>query len=105
MTPFYYQELGLNQIKEKFNTCDRLIYQLCTGGGKTAIFSFLSKWWIETHQTNVLILAHRTELVAQTEETLNAIGIGSEIVLSKSKTLKHHSRVYIGMVETANNRL
>lgn len=105
MQPFPYQQKGLDEIKEKFQSCDSLVYQLCTGGGKTAIFSFLTKWWIETHQSNVLILAHRTEILSQTEETLSAIGIGSEVVSSKVRHLKHHSRVYIAMVETANNRL
>lgn len=105
MQPFPYQQKGLDEIKEKFQSCNRIVYQLCTGGGKTAIFSFLTKWWIGEYGSNVLILAHRTELLEQTESTLNEIGIGSEVVSSKSKHLKHHSRVYISMVETANNRL
>jgi superfamily II DNA or RNA helicase len=105
MTPFYYQQQGIDEIVAKFETCDRVLYQLATSGGKTAIFSFLCKWWIENHDTNVVILAHRTELIEQAEATLGAIGIGSEPLTAGVKRLKHHSRVYISMVETANNRL
>jgi len=105
MNPYEYQQRGINEIIEKFDTKDRLLYQLATSGGKTAIFSFLSKWWIENHSTNVLIVAHREELIGQAEKTLCDIGIGSETITSKVKHPKHHSRVYIAMVETANNRL
>lgn len=105
MKPYPYQEQGLSEIKEKFNSCNRVLYQLGTGGGKTAIFSFLIQWWLETHTSNVLILCHRTELVSQSEETLNRIGIGSEPIVSKVRNPAHHSRVYIGMIETAYRRL
>jgi len=105
MTPHEYQKRGIDEIIAKFATCDRVLYQLATGGGKTAVFSFLTQWWLQNHNTNVLILAHRTELIDQTESTLSAIGIGSEPITARVKTPKHHSRVYISMVETANNRL
>jgi superfamily II DNA or RNA helicase len=105
MQPFYYQQRGLDEIIEKFNEWDRVCYSLATSGGKTAIFSFLSKWWINNTKTNILILAHRSELITQAEATLSKIGIGSEVVFAKHKKLKHHSRVYISMVETADRRL
>lgn len=105
MQPYPYQRTGLLEIIEKFKTNDRILYQLATAGGKTAIFSFLTKWWISKHDTNVLILCHRTELVTQTEATLSALGIGSEPITAGVSKPKHRSRVYIGMIETANNRL
>lgn len=105
MQPFYYQQHGIDEIINQFNEHDKICYQLATSGGKTAIFSFLSKWWIDNYKTNVLILAHRVELITQAEATLNSMCVGSEIVLAKHTKPKHHSRVYISMVETANNRL
>lgn len=105
MKPYPYQQQGLDEIIDKFERSNRVLYQLGTGGGKTAIFSFLIKWWLENHSSNVLILCHRTELVSQSEETLSRIGIGSEPIISKVKNAVHHSRVYIGMIETAHKRL
>ena len=105
MQPYYYQQRGLDEIIAEFSNHDRVLYQLATAGGKTAIFSFLTKWWVETHGTNILILCNRTELVRQTETTLSAIGIGSELLIAGVSKLHHHSRVYVSMVETANNRL
>lgn len=105
MNPYPYQERGISEIWKKFEHHNRIIYQLCTGGGKTAIFSFVIQDWLRNQNTNVIVLCHRTELVSQTEETLSAIGIGSEVIIDKVKRAKHHSRVYVAMVETANNRL
>lgn len=39
-----------------------LLYQLPTGGGKTVIFSDLTKKYIESFKEKVLILTHRIEL-------------------------------------------
>lgn len=105
MKPYPYQQAGLDEIINKFETNNRVLYQLGTGGGKTAIFTFLIEWWLKNHTSNVLILCHRTELITQSEETLNRIGIGSEPIVSKVKNAAHHSRVYIGMIETAYRRL
>jgi superfamily II DNA or RNA helicase len=105
MKPYPYQQSGIDEIIQKFETKNRILYQLSTGGGKTAIFSFLIKWWMENNPSNVLVLCHRTELISQTEHTLSSIGIGSEPIISRVKYAKHHSRVYIGMIETASRRL
>jgi superfamily II DNA or RNA helicase len=105
MQPYPYQLRGITEIQEKLSDHKSVVYQLCTGGGKTAIFSFISQWWLSTKTSNVLILAHRTELISQTEETLSAIGIGSEPITAKVRAPVHHSRVYIAMVETAYRRL
>lgn len=103
--PFPHQQKSINEIFEKFNTCNKVLYQLSTGGGKTFVFSFLTKMWINTFGGKVLILCHRTELVEQTFKSLNQIGITCELVTSKVKYLKHNCQVYISMIETANNRL
>lgn len=105
ITPFDYQKRGLNEIWSKQKQKDRILYQLSTGGGKTFIFSFLAKHWIEKKQSRILILCHRTELVDQTIKSLNKIGVTCEAVTSKVKKLNHSSQCYVAMVETANNRL
>jgi superfamily II DNA or RNA helicase len=103
--PFPFQRKSLNEIYDMFKTKRRILYQLSTAGGKTFIFSFLTKFWIDKYDKRVLILCHRIELVKQTVDSLNKIGVSCEAVTSKTNYLKHHSMVYVAMIETAYNRL
>jgi len=103
--PHDYQIDGLNNIYKKFKSRDKVLYQLSTGGGKTFVFSFLTKWWVKMHDKKVLILCHRRELIEQTIESMNKIGVTCEAVTSKTSRLKHNSDCYVAMVETAYNRL
>ncbi len=100
-----HQQKSVNEILDKFQTHQRILYQLPTGGGKTIVFSFLAKHWVTKTNKKVLILCHRIELVNQTIASLNKIGLTCEAVTSKVKTLKHNCSIYVAMVETANNRL
>ena len=102
---YEHQQNSVNEILEKFQINQRLLYQLPTGGGKTIVFSFLAKYWIEKTNKRVLILCHRIELVNQTIASLNRIGLTCESVTSKVTKLKHNCNVYVAMIETANNRL
>jgi len=103
--PFKYQEYGINEILDKFKTKQRVLYQLSTGGGKTFIFCFLTKKYIEYTNQKILILCHRTELINQTIASMTRIGVTCEEVTSKTKELNHLSNCYVAMVETANKRL
>lgn len=102
---YEHQQKSVNEILQKFQTNQRILYQLPTGGGKTIVFSFLAKHWIEKTNKKVLILCHRIELVNQTIASLQKIGLTCESVTSKVKNLKHNCNIYVAMVETANNRL
>lgn len=102
---FNYQQKMIDEVIQNFKSQDKGIIQLNTSGGKTVIFSFFIKWFLSWSQKNVLVLAHREELVTQAEETLNELNVGSEVYFSKTRRLKHHSRVYLSMIETASRRL
>lgn len=107
-TAFPYQRDSLNKIWFGFHKENKktLLYQLPTGGGKTFVFSFLTKKWVEVfNPQKVLILCHKTELVSQTVESLNRIGVSCEKVISTTRKLKHNAEVYVAMIETANKRL
>ena len=103
--PYPHQAKSIDEIFQKFQVNQRVLYQLPTGGGKTFVFSFLTKKWVEKTNKKVLILCHRIELVNQTIASLNEIGLTCEAVTSKTKALNHKSDVYVGMVQTINNRL
>ena len=84
-----------------------LLYQLPTGGGKTVIFSDITKRYIEEWGKKVLILTHRIELSVQTSKQLNAIGVRNKVINSEVKNLNDQEEYscFIAMVETLNNRL
>ena len=105
MKPKKYQRQGIDDIFQVLKNEDRVLYQLPTGGGKTFLFSFLSKEFIGSSNKKVLILAHRTELIQQTVNTLFNIGVRSESVVASKKYLNHSSQVYVSMVQTLLNRV
>jgi superfamily II DNA or RNA helicase len=109
-TLYPFQQRTVNQIIEelKENGTDyNLLFQLPTGGGKTVIFSEITKNYIETWKKKVLILTHRIELSVQTAKQLSAIGVTNKIINSEVKTLDDQGdyNCFIAMVETLNNRL
>ena len=109
-TLYPFQQRTVDQIiaelKENGNDFN-LLFQLPTGGGKTVIFSEITKRYIETWEKKVLILTHRIELSVQTSKQLSAIGVSNKIINSEVKTLDDQGEYncFIAMVETLNNRL
>ena len=102
---YEYQQQGIDDIIEKFNIHSRIMYQLSTGGGKTFIFSFLTKWWVQNKNQKVIINCHREELIHQTVKSLAKIGVPCQAILSKTKRVDHNCMVYVAMIDTAYNRL
>lgn len=80
------------------------MFQLSTGGGKTFIFSHIAKMAADKGK-RVLILVDREELIQQTTASLIKMETPSEGVTAKKRKLQHFANVYVGMVETAYNRL
>jgi len=105
MKPYPHQEISIKEILSHFETQKRVLFCLATGGGKTAVFSFLSKQFIKQTGKKVLIVAHRDELINQTAVTLRNIGVTVETVVASKKSLNHLSKAYVAMVRTLINRL
>ena len=105
MKPYLDQEKSINDVLNHFDIEQKLLFQLPTGGGKTACFSFISKRFIKKYGGKVLVLAHRDELINQTLATLRTIGVTCESVVSSKKSLNHLSDIYVAMVKTLENRL
>lgn len=105
-----YQVAAIDQIFERmrqFPNKYNLLFQLPTGGGKTVIFSEISKKYIEETGKKVLILTHRIELCGQTSRMLDEVRVPNKIINSKVKDLEDDLdyNCYVAMVETLNNRL
>jgi superfamily II DNA or RNA helicase len=105
MKPYPHQEKSIKEILLHFESQNRVCYNLATGGGKTAVFSFLAKEFIKKTGNKVLIVAHREELINQTSETLRTIGVSVETVVASKKSLNHLSHTYVAMIQTLRKRL
>ena len=100
-----YQQRGINELRSKISYNRSVLFQLATGGGKTFIFSFFVKEYLEKCEGNVLILVHRKELLQQTIASLQKIGIEAETIDSDNKTPDFSNRVFVAMVQTISKRL
>jgi superfamily II DNA or RNA helicase len=100
-----YQKNGIDELTQKINSNRSVLFQLATGGGKTFIFSFFVKKWLEENEGNVLILVHRKELLHQTMQSLAKIGVDSENIDADNKNPAFAGRVFVAMVQTIQRRL
>lgn len=103
----------LGDIDRIFNRLDNaphnyhLLYQLPTGGGKTVIFSEITRRYLEQHDKKVVVLTHRIELCKQTSKMLTGFGVKNKIINSTIKDLPDQDdySCFVAMVETLKNRL
>ena len=105
-----YQQADIDHVFERLANCPsnyNLLYQLPTGGGKTVIFSEITRRYIEMTGKKVLILTHRIELSVQTDRMLQEFGVTSKVINSSVKTLPDQAdyNCFVAMVETLKNRL
>ena len=99
-----YQEEMLIRIKLEFSKGNRrIVLQLPTGGGKTAMFSSISKMAIDKGNS-VLIITDRKELLKQSGNTLELFGVTPFLLTSKTRALQPGS-LCVAMVETIKARL
>ena len=109
-TLYDYQLQDLKAIFEHLDqTSDtsNLLYQLPTGGGKTVVFSEITRRFISHRNKKVVVLTHRIELSHQTSKMLKGFGVKNKIINSDVKELRDEDAYmcYVAMVETLNNRL
>ena len=106
-------EYQLGDIDKIFQRLDNaphnyhLLYQLPTGGGKTVIFSEITRRYLEKHNKKVVVLTHRIELCKQTSKMLKGFDVNNKIINSTIKELpdqKDYS-CFVAMIETLKNRL
>lgn len=84
-----------------------LLYQLPTGGGKTVIFSEITRRYLEKYNKKVVVLTHRIELCKQTSKMLKGFDVKNKIINSIVKELPDQDEYscFVAMVETLKNRL
>lgn len=78
--PYDYQLEGINEIRRAFARGHRrVLYQLATGGGKTAVFGFIARAVAERRK-NTWVIAHRDNLVRQASRSLGDLGVSHGII-------------------------
>jgi superfamily II DNA or RNA helicase len=98
-----YQQQGVDALRAAFRAGKRApLYSLPTGGGKTVVFSHVTKASV-AKGNNVLILVHRAELLRQTSRTLTAWGVPHGMIAPGYPMTAQ--RVQIASVQTAVRRL
>ncbi|BDW94070.1 DEAD/DEAH box helicase [Allomuricauda sp. XS_ASV26] len=109
-TLYGYQEEDLNKIftqLDKLPEGTNILYQLPTGGGKTVVFSEITRRFIQQTGKKVMVLTHRIELSKQTSKMLKGFGVANKVINSEVKELYDQDdyMCFVAMVETLNNRL
>lgn len=107
---YKFQEEAISEITKRISSISEgynLLYQLPTGGGKTVIFSEITRRYLQATGKKVLILTHRVELCHQTSDMLTDFGVKNMIISSKIKEVEDDNDImcFVAMVETLNNRL
>jgi superfamily II DNA or RNA helicase len=107
---YAYQQKAIDEILRRIDEHPskyNLLYQLPTGGGKTVIFSEITRRYIQSTGKKVLILTHRVELCKQTAQMLNEFGVNNKVIDSavKEMPVPNDYMCFVAMVETLNNRL
>lgn len=105
-----FQEAAIQEISRKLNELEdnhNVLFQLPTGGGKTVIFSEITRRYVKSTGKKVLILTHRIELCKQTSRMLSEFNVDNMIIDSKVKSVSDGNDyiAFVAMVETLNNRL
>lgn len=98
-----YQEQGVADIRAAFQQSRRVLYVLSTGGGKTLLFSYISRG-VYQNRKRVLILAHRRELLKQISSALGQWNVPHGILDAQARGIPRHP-VVVGSVFTVYRRL
>lgn len=76
-----YQEEAVKRIRESFRVNKSVLFRLDTGGGKSAILSYISML-CSNGGKHVMILVHRKNLVSQISSALAAYGVMHDVIAS-----------------------
>lgn len=85
-----YQQLAKEKIFSKWNCVDNILYQMPTGTGKTRLFTSIIRdinVWGLRHNINyqILIIAHRSELIEQSSRSLDKYHIKHGVLAGTMK--------------------
>jgi len=98
-----YQSAAVEQLRAAYRRGKRApVYTLPTGGGKTLVFSYITRNAVN-HGSRVLILVHRAELLRQASTTLTRWGVDHGCISPHYPTTSQ--MVQVASVQTVVRRL
>ena len=101
-----YQNEGIRKIFEawdpKRSNLKNVLFQILTGTGKTTVFSEIVR---KAHLKDkfILIVVHRTELIDQISDRLQAFGVSVGIISAGNKA-KPDKAVQVATIQTLSRR-
>lgn len=98
-----YQVELVDRVRAKMRVSRRVLLQLATGGGKTAIASFIVKSAVQ-RGGKVWFICHRDFLVEQTEKTFRSAGVECSFI-AQGRWFNPWVPVQVAMVNTLSNRI
>ena len=101
-----YQLAICERVKEAFEAHRSVMMQMPTGTGKTVVLVELVKRYLDTisyQRCQVLIVAHRIELIDQIGEHLRGYGIGYGVIAGGRKT-KEAEPVMVASIQTLSSQ-
>lgn len=99
-----YQREGVDALRAAYrDRCRAPLYALPTGGGKTLVFSYITKGAVARGK-RVLILVHRSELLRQASRSLTAWGVPHGCIVAGAQGMTGH-HVQVASVQTVVRRL
>ncbi len=101
-----YQQLAKEEIFNKWNCVDNILYQMPTGTGKTRLFTSIIRdinVWGLRHNINyrILIIAHRSELIEQSSRSLDKYRIKHGVLAGTMKDKRDLTRaIQVASIQT-----
>mgnify|MGYP001145496660 CR=1 FL=1 len=104
-----YQQLAKEEIFDKWNCVNNILYQMPTGTGKTRLFTSIirdiSVWGLR-HNINyrILIIAHRSELIEQSSHNLDKYHIKHGVLAGTMKGKRDLTQaIQVASIQTITN--
>ena len=91
-----YQQEAVEAIFEEWKTNKSTMIVIPTGGGKTVIFSEVARQLYESGK-RILMLAHRGELLEQTQDKFLKFGVESVLEKAESKANPETDNVVVAV--------
>jgi superfamily II DNA or RNA helicase len=99
----WYQREAVESILEDLKQTRKTVCVMATGLGKTQIFCRLAVDWITRNDSDVLVLAHRDELVMQAVNRFRQFGVEADIEQAELKA-SPYARVVVASVNTLRSK-
>jgi superfamily II DNA or RNA helicase len=97
-----YQQTAVENVRNAFKAHRRVLLVMATGAGKTVTFSYICNG-AQARGNNVLILAHRQELLDQISAALQQFGVRHGFIAAGYPERK--AMVQVGSTQTVIRRL